>query len=81
MKKLLYKPGDIVSYTPSYNVVELGLSNQIFRGQSGLITSARYDRFGWPRYSIQFDSGSMDFVSNDDINTRNVVDFGSLHGW
>jgi hypothetical protein len=75
MKDLLYKPGDVVDYTPSFNVIALDLPNAKFYGRSAQIINAEKDKFGWPRYKLLFECGeTLQFVSNDSINQTQYSD-------
>lgn len=68
MKDLIYKVGDEVTYTPSSNYLLLGLFPAKFSGKKAKVIKASRDKFGWPRYTLDFGHDTLEFVSNDSIN-------------
>ncbi len=72
-KPLYYKIGDEVTYTAHPMAAPLGLSTAKFDNKKAIVTDASHDRFGWPRYSLDFGNDSLVLVHDSRINSNLVL--------
>lgn len=69
-KVVIYKPNDVVKYTPSYNYVLMDFEPmKSLYGQNGVIIGHKRDKWGWVLYQVKFSSGDiLERVTNSELN-------------